>query len=110
MSTKDAVRSAKGRGLRHDFSYYARHCLKVRSKSGAIVPFELNAVQRRVHEAAERQLAGTGRIRLLVLKARQPGISTYVARSSNPPKNSQEIDTVHGTAIAGVCRLCVQVK
>ena len=78
MPTKDAVRSAKGQGLRHDFSYYARHCLKVRSKSGAIVPFELNAVQRRVHEAAERQLAGTGRIRLLVLKARQPGISTYV--------------------------------
>ena len=50
----------------------------MRSKSGAIVPFELNAVQRRVHEAAERQLAKSGRIRILVLKARQPGISTYV--------------------------------
>ena len=70
MSDENAVRRAKRWGLRDDFSYYARHCLKVRSKSGAIVPFQLNAVQRRVHEAAERQLAKAGRIRILVLKAR----------------------------------------
>jgi hypothetical protein len=78
MPTKDAVRSAKSWDLRHDFTYYARHCLKVRSKSGAIVLFELNTVQRRVNEAAERQMASAGRIRILALKARQPGISTYV--------------------------------
>ena len=78
MSDEDALLRAKRWALRDDFPYYARHCLKVRSKSGAIVPFELNAVQRRVHEAAEHQLARAGRIRMLVLKARQPGISTYV--------------------------------
>ncbi len=78
MSDEDPVRRAKLWSLRDEFPYYARHCLKVRSKSGAIVPFELNAVQRRVHRAAERQLARDGRIRILVLKARQPGISTYV--------------------------------
>ena len=78
MSNEDSVRRVKLWGLRGDFPYYARNCLKVRSKSGAIVPFKLNAVQRRVHEAAEHQLARAGRIRLLVLKARQPGISTYV--------------------------------
>ncbi|HJN23558.1 MAG TPA: hypothetical protein QF509_06605, partial [Rhodospirillales bacterium] len=42
------------------------------------VLFELNTVQRRVNEAAERQMASAGRIRILALKARQPGISTYV--------------------------------
>ena len=78
MSVEDPVRPAKLRGLRDNFPYYACHCMKVRSKSGAIVPFKLNAVQRRVHEAAERQMARAGRIRILVLKARQPGFSTYV--------------------------------
>lgn len=72
------MHQAKRMRLRDDFAYYAGHCLKIRSKSGTIVPFVLNAVQMRVHEAAERQRAATGRIRLLVLKARQPGISTYV--------------------------------
>ena len=78
MSVEDPARHAKLPGLRDDISYYACHCLKVRSKSGAIVPFILIAVQRRVHEAAERQLARAGRIRILVPKARQPGISTYL--------------------------------
>ena len=78
MSVEAPARHAKLRGLRDDFPYYACHCLKVRSESSAIVPFKLNAVQRRVHEVAERQMARAGRIRILVLKARQPGISTYV--------------------------------
>ena len=56
MPNEVAVRRAKVWGLRDDFLYYARHCLKVRSKSGAIVPFKLNAVQRRVHAVNSRAI------------------------------------------------------
>ena len=64
--------------LKDDFAHYALKCLKIRAKSGAVVPFALNRVQRLVHERAEAQLAATGRVRAIVLKARQPGISTYI--------------------------------
>ncbi|MCP5116925.1 MAG: hypothetical protein GY953_39365 [bacterium] len=64
--------------LRDDFELYARNCLKIRTKEGGIVPFELNAAQRYVHERIEEQRARLGRVRVLVLKARQWGCSTYV--------------------------------
>ena len=61
-----------------DFPYYAEHCLKIRPKVGGLVPLVLNPIQRTVHDSIEAQLAETGRVRALILKARQPGISTYV--------------------------------
>lgn len=64
--------------LRDDFPVYAKACLKIRPKAGGIIPFVLNDVQRIVHETAERLLRERGEVRILVLKARQPGISTYV--------------------------------
>ncbi len=64
--------------LKGDFPHYAEKCLKIRSKKGEIVAFELNRVQREIHERLEVQLAETGRVRALILKARQPGCSTYV--------------------------------
>ncbi len=42
-------------------------------------PFVMNRAQRTVHEKLSAQLKDTGRIRAIVLKARQEGISTYVA-------------------------------
>jgi len=62
---------------REDLPYYARHLLKVTDKSGKMVPLELNEAQRKVHDRIEDQLKRTGRVRVLVLKARQMGISTY---------------------------------
>ena len=64
--------------LKGDFPHYAEKCLKIRPKKGEIIAFELNRVQREIHERLEVQLAGTGRVRALILKARQPGCSTYV--------------------------------
>ncbi len=66
------------RRLKDDFPHYAARCLKIRPKKGGLIPFELNAVQRTIHERLERQLAETGRVRALILKARQPGCSTYI--------------------------------
>ena len=64
--------------LKDDLPHYAGRCLKIRSKAGRLEPLVLNAVQRHIHERLETQRAATGRVRALVLKARQPGVSTYV--------------------------------
>ena len=64
--------------LRDDFPEYAERCLRIRAKSGSIVPLELNRAQRYVHERLEEQRAKTGRVRALLLKARQQGFSTYI--------------------------------
>ena len=64
--------------LRDDFEFYARNCLKIRTKSGAVEPFVFNRVQKFIHERLEEQRAKTGRVRALILKGRQQGCSTYV--------------------------------
>ena len=61
-----------------DFEYYAANVLKIRSKAGGLVPLDLNRAQRIVHTRIETQRHETGRVRAVILKARQPGISTYV--------------------------------
>ena len=65
--------------LKDDFYHYARRCLKLRSKAGKIQEFNLNRSQRYVHEALEKQRKETGKVRALILKGRQIGISTYIA-------------------------------
>jgi hypothetical protein len=60
------------------FVRYARDNLFIRMKSGAIRPLALNQVQRALHRTIEDQRHRTGKVRALVLKARQPGVSTYV--------------------------------
>ena len=64
--------------LKADLAFYSRNCLKIRSKSGKVVPFAFNAAQQHIHEKLEQQLAETGKVRALILKGRQQGCSTYV--------------------------------
>src|SRR5262245_46690503 len=64
---------------RNDLIYFAEQNLKIRPKTGALVPFRFNAAQLKLHEAIETQRAKTGRVRVVCLKARQLGISTYIA-------------------------------
>lgn len=65
--------------LATDFEAYARACLKIRTKRGAVEPLVLNRSQRFLHERLERQRKEKGKVRALVLKGRQVGISTYLA-------------------------------
>ena len=65
-------------GLKNDFPLYARKLLKIVDKSGQLVPFELNAQQLHIHEIARKQLEETGMVRIIVLKSRKLGLSTYV--------------------------------
>jgi len=64
--------------FRSDFEYYAPHALKIRTKDGKVVPFRLNRAQTYVHRRLETQRRDHGRVRALVLKGRQQGMSTYI--------------------------------
>jgi hypothetical protein len=75
----DTDRLAIRRRLRDDFAFYARHCVKIRTKQGTIVPLVLNRVQERFVAAITRQMKATGRARFVVLKARQQGLSTVIS-------------------------------
>ena len=55
---------------------YIEHCLKIRTKSGAVIPFRLNAAQQKLYAAARRQQEAGKPVRLIILKARQLGFST----------------------------------
>jgi hypothetical protein len=47
--------------------------------AGSLTPFRFNPAQQELHRVTEEQKAKTGRVRVIVLKARQLGVSTYVA-------------------------------
>jgi hypothetical protein len=64
--------------LSTDLGLYAAVCLKIRPKAGALAPLELNATQRFLHGKLEAQLERKGKVRALVLKGRQTGVSSYV--------------------------------
>lgn len=63
--------------LRNEFQYFAPRCLKIRTKNGSIEPFRLNRPQLHLHEMLEAQRAKIGKVRALVLKGRQQGVSSY---------------------------------
>ena len=65
--------------LYNDFVFYSKHILKVRAKSGSIVPFNLNQAQLYAHDLLEKQRRETGKVRAIIVKARQQGFSTYIA-------------------------------
>lgn len=65
--------------LVQDFDFYAKSCLKIRSKKGRILPFYMNDAQIKLHKILEQQLKKQGYTRCLVVKGRQQGISTYIA-------------------------------
>lgn len=60
-----------------DFPSFGEDCLKVRNKVGNNVPFVMNPGQDILHEAIEKQKKRTGKVRMLVPKSRQVGVSTY---------------------------------
>ncbi len=69
-----------------DFPYYSSNLLKIKTNMFGpdgeeverVIPFVLNETQWKLHRAWEHQLATVGYVRIIVLKARRPGISTYV--------------------------------
>ena len=62
-----------------DHKAYFQYCLKI-SEFGTkqMIPFQMNPIQKILHSVAEKQLKEEGHVRLIVLKARRAGISTYI--------------------------------
>jgi hypothetical protein len=80
MQWLNELRSAGDHASRlvSDLEYFAQQ-LKIRPKVGPLTPLVFNAAQLELHRLIEEQKAKTGRVRIIVLKARQLGVSTYVA-------------------------------
>lgn len=64
--------------LKNDFPHYAYKCLKIRMKGGQLVPFALNKAQLYFHQKLEEEKKTKGKVRVIVLKGRQLGISTQI--------------------------------
>jgi hypothetical protein len=80
--------------LNTDLEYFSAQMLRLRPKSGGLEPFLFNEAQRELHRRLEEQKAQTGRVRAIILKARQLGISTYIsARYFRQTINSPGIRT-----------------
>ena len=64
-----------------DFSSFAEEQIRIITKdaSQGFIPFTFNECQRRITEALTKQIEETGKVRTIILKARQQGISTYCA-------------------------------
>jgi len=61
-----------------DFDFYAENFIKIIDKAGNKIPFKLNNIQQKIDEKIEELEAQKKPVRLIILKPRQPGVSTYV--------------------------------
>ena len=77
MATKEQLAEVRKR-LYTDFSFYAKGALKIRTKAGDIAPLKLKPAQKILNDAVTKQLETEGKVRVIILKARQQGLSTYV--------------------------------
>lgn len=62
-----------------DFKFFSQEFFKIRAKNGSIDPFILNRAQLYIHDRLEAQLKETGKVRAIILKGRQQGVSTLIA-------------------------------
>jgi len=86
MNSKEITKLVKEKEKRNllstykdDFAKFAEEQIRIITKDATqgFVPFTLNSAQQYITEQLENQLKETGRVRAIILKARQQGISTY---------------------------------
>lgn len=65
--------------FRQDIELYSAACLVIRDKDAKLHHMEMWGAQKIVHEKISEQLRRQGKIRAVILKARQEGVSTYTA-------------------------------
>ena len=78
---KEKEKRIKLKGYENNFTSFASEQIKIITKdtSKGFVPFNFNDCQIKITEALQEQQDKTGRVRAIILKARQQGISTYCA-------------------------------
>lgn len=65
--------------LQNDLAYYCKRTLKIKPKVGALTPFVFNTAQTYLHDRVEAQKKRLKKVRVLIVKGRQQGCSTYVS-------------------------------
>ena len=76
---RELQKRQKNLEYKNNFELFAKEQIKILPKdsSQGFKPFEFNEAQHIVNEAIEAQLKETGKVRAIILKARQMGLSTY---------------------------------
>ena len=64
--------------LANDFPAFCQTCLKIRTKEGNVKPLILNKAQIYFYKQVQRQLKEKNKVRLVVVKGRQQGLSTII--------------------------------
>ena len=80
---REIQRREKKEAYSKDFELFCKEQVKILTKdaSKGFIPFELNEAQQIVDTVIKKQLEETGKVRVIILKGRQMGLSTYtVAR------------------------------
>ena len=96
-----------------DYAYYAANLLKIKTKRAEIRPLLFNDPQVRLHKLLEHLRQQRRLMRVIVLKARREGISTYsegrIFWQSHFNENTDSVVIAHekesGEAIFGMCKL-----
>ena len=78
---KEKARREQRQRYMNDFEVFAKEQIRIITKNASqgFVPFEFNDAQKEINRKIEEQRSKTGKVRAIVLKARQQGISTYCA-------------------------------
>lgn len=76
---KESYRRDKLSIYKNDFEKFSNEQVRILPKDSAegFIPFKFNQAQRIINKAIEAQLKDTKRVRVIILKGRQMGISTY---------------------------------
>ena len=62
-----------------DFKRFCKEVIKIRTKEGDLAPLELNSAQLMLHQSVEDMLEAERWVRIIGLKGRRQGYSTYTA-------------------------------
>lgn len=78
---EEMARRKKQEEYSEDFERFATDHIRILPKDATqgFIPFAFNEAQAHINEQLEKQLKETGKVRAIVLKARQQGISTFSA-------------------------------
>ena len=97
MKMMDKKLKAVRKRLHEEFPFYSKAALKIRTKDGQIAPLKLNTAQKILQDAIDEQMATEGKVRIVILKARQQGLSTmvggylYFSVSQNPARKAMVV-------------------
>ncbi len=75
--TDNELRKQLAVRMKQDFPGYCKRCLRIKTKEGSVEPFSLYYTQLRVYKEIVKLSQAGKPVRIIILKARQQGMSTF---------------------------------